>query len=201
MKAPVLALALSLLAGCASMSGLDAKSTFACKAPEGVLCESMSGIYANVQQKNLPGQQFRQPAAAANDRGAAPSQDRQGVLPEPVQSGTPIRTAPRILRVWLAPWEDSDGDLHDQSYVYLTLDTGKWLIEHNRQQIQDRYRPVRPPAAAPAPPVSSINPANAMKPATPDAEVIGIRQDRPTSQDGAAFMNGIATPAGAMQND
>ena len=44
------------LAGCSSMSGLDAKDTFSCKAPDGVLCESMTGIYANAQQNNLPGQ-------------------------------------------------------------------------------------------------------------------------------------------------
>lgn len=196
MKSLVLALSCSVLAGCSSMSGLDAKSTFACKAPEGVLCESMSGIYANVQQNNLPGQQLRHPAAVANGKEAAPLQDLPSVLPLPLQSGTPIRTAPRILRVWLAPWEDSDGDLHDQSYVYLTLDTGKWLIEHNRQQIQDQYRPVRPPVAA-----LPVSPANSAKSALPDTEVIGIRQNRPANLESAAFMNGITTPAGAMQNE
>jgi conjugal transfer pilus assembly protein TraV len=37
------------------------------------------------------------------------------VMTKPIYSGTPIRSAPRLLRVWFAPWEDTDGDLHDQS--------------------------------------------------------------------------------------
>lgn len=64
----------------------------------------------------------------------------------PIYSGTPIRSAPKVLRVWFAPWEDSDGDLHDQSYLYLPVDGGRWLIEHNRRRIREAYQPVRPPA-------------------------------------------------------
>jgi conjugal transfer pilus assembly protein TraV len=45
------------------------------------------------------------------------------------------------LRLWIAPWEDSEGDLHDQSYVYVVADPGRWVIEHNRKRIVDRYRP------------------------------------------------------------
>lgn len=67
-------------------------------------------------------------------------------MTKPIYSGTPIRSAPRLLRVWFAPWEDTDGDLHDQSYVYLPVDSGRWLIEHNRRRIQDNYRPVRAPS-------------------------------------------------------
>ena len=32
------------LSGCSSMSGFDAKSEFACKAPDGILCEYRRGI-------------------------------------------------------------------------------------------------------------------------------------------------------------
>lgn len=145
----------ALLAGCASFSGLDASSTFSCKAPDGILCQSMSGVYANAEAHNLPGQRV------ANDKGTpagspakvqdAIPQAATGVLTKPIYSGTPIRTAPLVLRVWLAPWEDSDGDLHDQSYVYLPVDGGRWLIEHNRRRIQDAYRPVRAPSLATAP--------------------------------------------------
>ena len=68
-------------------------------------------------------------------------------MTQPVHTGTPIRSAPRILRVWFAPWEDADGDLHDQSFVYLPVDAGRWLIEHTQRKIQEGYRPVRPPPA------------------------------------------------------
>ena len=52
-----------------------------------------------------------------------------------------LRTPPRVLRLWVAPWEDADGDFHDQSYVYVVADPGRWGIEHNQKRIVDRYRP------------------------------------------------------------
>lgn len=135
------------LTGCSSMSGYDAKSQFSCKAPDGVLCESMTGIYANGMANNLPGQRVTH-GGGKNEATPAKLAPGSGVLTKPIYSGTPIRTAPLVLRVWFAPWEDTDGDLHDQSYVYLTVDSGKWLIEHNRRRIQDSYRPVRAPNQA-----------------------------------------------------
>ena len=44
------------LAGCAGMTGLDGQGGFSCKAPDGISCASLSGIYANAVQNNLPGQ-------------------------------------------------------------------------------------------------------------------------------------------------
>ncbi len=75
--------------------------------------------------------------------------------------GSALRTEPRVLRLWIAPWEDSDGDLHDQSFVYLSVDPGRWTIEHNRAPIRREYAPVRlieQPARA-AEPVAARDPA------------------------------------------
>lgn len=155
------------LAGCGStMSGLDAKTDFACKAPEGVRCQSMAGVHANAMAAALPGQQTSQlPGQQAGPVGVSsvPSTALSagtGLLTMPIQSGTPLRSAPQILRVWFAPWEDSDGNLHDQSYVYLPVDSGRWVIEHNHRRIQEAYRPVRAPAEAPGgKPAAKASPA------------------------------------------
>lgn len=197
------------LSGCSSMSGFDAKSEFACKAPDGILCESMSGIYANAQAKNLPGQRV-------NARGEAPvelSQAKAGsnVMTKPIYSGTPIRSAPRLLRVWFAPWEDTDGDLHDQSYVYLPVDSGRWLIEHNRRRIQDNYRPVRAPsnvtAQAAQPQTAGAgqqrqSPGVLGQQPTPPAdngmEPIGVRQDRMSNEQATELLNGIMRPGNVI---
>ena len=197
------------LSGCSSMSGFDAKSEFACKAPDGILCESMSGIYANAQAKNLPGQRV-------NARGEAPvelSQAKGGsnVMTKPIYSGTPIRSAPRLLRVWFAPWEDTDGDLHDQSYVYLPVDSGRWLIEHNRRRIQDNYRPVRAPsnvtAQAAQPQTAGAgqqrqSPGVLGQQPTPPAdngmESIGVRQDRMSNEQATELLNGIMRPGNVI---
>lgn len=66
-----------------------------------------------------------------------------------------LRSQARVLRLWTKPWEDADGDLWDQGYVYVQVDTGRWQIDHVRQRIRDQYAPLRPPPAAPSPAPSS----------------------------------------------
>ncbi len=192
------AMLVAMLPACSNMSGLDANNQFACKAPDGILCESMSGIYANAQAKNLPGQRVGHGTARASETGAAGS---SGVLTRPIESGTPIRSAPRLLRVWFAPWEDSDGDLHDQSYIYLPVDTGRWLIEHNRRRVQDAYRPVRLPANTTTP-VSQANPlrptaspVNLNAPVDVPLDGNGVNQARMGAAQARDLMGGLFKPA------
>jgi conjugal transfer pilus assembly protein TraV len=129
------------LAGCAgTMSGLDGQGKFSCKAPDGISCASLSGVYANAVQNNLPGQ--AQPAAKGAG-GASPTPITRPVL----SAGDPIRSGQTLRRVWFAPWEDEDEVLHDQAYVYLVVDPGRWQVEHSRRQASDAYRPVTPPRA------------------------------------------------------
>jgi conjugal transfer pilus assembly protein TraV len=58
---------------------------------------------------------------------------------------SPLRTQARILRLWIKPWEDADGDLYDQGYVYVQVDNGQWQIDHVQHQIRDRYAPLKLP--------------------------------------------------------
>lgn len=145
------------LTGC-SFSPYDSVSTFTCKASPGVPCLSMTGIYENAQQNNLPGMRTSDGSAVqigdyGEEQGGKAGQVGKaatpvaGALAAPLSSGTPIRSPIRVLRAWFAPWVDADGDLYDQFYVYLPVDTGRWLIEHNQQRIRDEFRPLRPPAA------------------------------------------------------
>ncbi|TXH55896.1 MAG: type IV conjugative transfer system protein TraV [Burkholderiaceae bacterium] len=145
---------LALLAGCTSMSGLSGSSSYACKSPEGVACDSVSGTYANALQNNLPSQ--RRPASKDGGASAAradleASTTAPAVIPHVAATGslppTPVtlRSAPRVLRLWIKPWEDADHDLHDQSYVYVQVDGGSWQVEHVRRQIRDAYAPLKAP--------------------------------------------------------
>ena len=148
------------LAACVNMSGLSGGSKYACAAPEGVACDSVSGTYANALHENLPSQ--RTSGTAAGDA-AAPSRSAVPVAPAPARQPLAAPTAAnalagtqaRVLRLWTKPWEDADGDLWDQGYVYVQVDTGRWQIDHVRQRIRDQYAPLRPPPAAPSPAPSS----------------------------------------------
>jgi conjugal transfer pilus assembly protein TraV len=156
--AAVLALALS---GCASsLSGVGGTERYACKAPEGALCTSVSGVYANSlhgafrpAERQLPRASSAPPAAY----GATPLAPGDSITAD--ATGAPprrLRSNSRVLRVWIAPWEDSDGDLHEASTVHVLVDTGRWLIEHVRPAKGSRVdvvAPLTPPLvqeAAPA---------------------------------------------------
>jgi conjugal transfer pilus assembly protein TraV len=137
-----------MLGGCMSMSGLNGSSSYACKAPEGVTCDSVSGTYANAVHNNLPSQRSRVPPVAS------PATQPTTLAPPSSTSASaaplPLRSSARILRLWFKPWEDADRDLYDQGYVYVQIDSGQWLIEHAQRQIREAYAPLRPPPKASA---------------------------------------------------
>ena len=155
---------IATLAGCAStLSGLGGSDKYACKAPQGVLCTSVAGVYANSVENNLPSQRMeKRPSEPATK---APSPARTVPTLKPLSDSAALRASPRILRLWVAPWEDSDGDLHEQSYLYVVVDTGRWLIEHNRSAIRDEFMPITPPRTMP--PVASEGTTSGQVPRSP----------------------------------
>lgn len=153
---------LGLLSGCTNMSGVGGGSKYACKAPEGVACDSVSGTYANALHNNLPSQR-QSGETSTQSQPSTPSQStapRRTLLPSapalastgtltPTQGAvSPLRSQARILRLWTKPWEDADGDLYDQGYVYVQINNGQWMIDHVQRQIRDAYAPLRPPPKA-----------------------------------------------------
>jgi conjugal transfer pilus assembly protein TraV len=71
-----------------------------------------------------------------------------------------------VLRLWIAPWEDADGDLHEASVVHVLVDTGRWLVERVIPANRQRVDAVRPPVPSTAP---ASAPASAGEP-VPSAE-------------------------------
>ena len=183
------------LGGCASnLSGVGGTPTYACKAPAGAQCTSVSGVYANAGQgaRQLLGSDAPRAtgsgalgtsaadatshgpvvrsgagapapkASAVETRPApAPASGATTVAPTapsaavPAQSTAALRIAPRVLRLWIAPWEDSDGDLHEASTVHVLIDHGRWLIERVRPAPRGPRMGVTPPAAPRAAPASA----------------------------------------------
>ena len=185
MRSGLLLGAALVLAGCVNMSGLDGESKYACAAPDGVACDSVAGTYANALHQNLPSQ--RAGATTVGPRTAAPAMAAsaaqaplrpvlQGALPaagapaDDPRAGAALRSAPRVLRLWTKPWEDADGDLWDQGYVYVQVDGGRWQIDHVQQRIRDRYLPLRPPPDMPVRAPSSVGTGGPGAPSSPEAE-------------------------------
>lgn len=161
------------LTGCMSLSGLGGSTDYACKAPDGVTCDSVSGTYANAVQNNLPSQRFKRRTASkvgvvsgeAVDASLLSTSRASTHLAAPAALTTPLRSSARILRLWFKPWEDADHDLYDQGYVYVQIDTGQWLIEHAQREIRNAYAPLRPPikkipAGPPTPTAPQMEPSS-----------------------------------------
>lgn len=157
------------LGGCAaSMSGVGGTDAYACKAPQGAMCTSISGVYANTRDG------VRAPTRAADTHPAPTTYGAHPVPTKTIAASTSdgIRSHPRVLRLWIAPWEDADGDLHEAAYVHLVVDPGRWLIEHVRPAQRTRIDVIKPPIAvsqeaSPSKPPEGATPEAARFPVTP----------------------------------
>jgi len=151
--AVVLSTVAALSAGCAStMSGLGGEGSYACKAPVGTQCTSVSGVYANSIHGPVPASALPRPATASASAPSAPSGASGSATAAALSTpATPIRSQPRVLRLWIAPWEDADGDLHEAAVVHVLVDTGRWLIERVVPANRNRVDAVRPPIPSSAP--------------------------------------------------
>ncbi len=79
---------------------------------------------------------------------SATSEDVDTVRSLSLEDEKPIRLPPRIIRMWVAPWEDGDGDLHQPSYIYSEISPkrGRWLFgEKELVTTQPILRPVEKP--------------------------------------------------------
>lgn len=142
------AIIVAAASGCASITGLDGTSKYACKAPDGVKCDSVSGTYHNAVQNNLPAQRRLSPSHGVPSvpgpgpqvaAMAAPTSARAASQP----AAAPLRSAPKVVRLWIKPWEDADRDLNGESLVYVQTDNGRWLLDHVQRQAREPYAPVR----------------------------------------------------------
>ena len=110
------------------------------------MCTSVSGVYANSAQgmpRPAKPPEIKSSSAAPAIYGASSIAPGR---PAPAPSAS-IRSNPRVLRLWVAPWEDADGDLHEEALVHVVVDTGRWLIEHVRPVSRSRVDGVAPPVS------------------------------------------------------
>ena len=54
----------------------------------------------------------------------------------------PLRSAARIMRVWVAPWESMDGVLHLPNYLYTEVQKRKWSIGGRKMNVAPQITPL-----------------------------------------------------------
>lgn len=177
------------MAGCGDLSGIGGSQHYGCKAPSGVQCQSVSGNYFNSVRGTArlpsaggapPGQSTVLTRASLEARPAGgPQGAMQGYAP------LPLRSPPRVLRLWVKAWEDAEHDLVDQSYVYVRVDDGKWSLDHVQRQVREAYAPLRPPAMEQA----AAAPGGSSAPLSPPAG---------NGQSGVSAVQGLETAAAGV---
>lgn len=129
-------LALLLISGCSGYS-----SKYGCNGmPDGIKCKSVSEVYAGESRGVKKETTAEVPQKESKKCGwwggcdKETDKDAHITKDDVVRSlgqnmlGMPIRTQPTQMRVWVAPWIDADGDLHDAEFIYVEIDKGKWEI-------------------------------------------------------------------------
>lgn len=126
---------LPLLAGCSFM-GLG-KGDFSCPGgiDGGVRCMTARQVYLATDGSDTvrPTQEADHasdvPPATSSGPPTAISPGTGGSVPVPtIEQPLPIRSQPGVMRIWIAPWEDDEGDLHADGYVYTEIESRKWSL-------------------------------------------------------------------------
>lgn len=50
------------------------------------------------------------------------------VAPRMPDKPVPVRTPAQVMRVWIAPWENTDGDLVTPGYLYTEIEPRRWVL-------------------------------------------------------------------------
>jgi conjugal transfer pilus assembly protein TraV len=119
-----------LLTGCATPYGCQGM-------PDEPTCLSTTEAYQVTDNKFLEPKKMTTESGHASGTGsehsslsvglAKPSPPHQQPMPK-IDDPTPIRKPAQVMRIWIAPWEDSDGDLMVSNYVYTELEPRRWMI-------------------------------------------------------------------------
>ena len=141
-----------MLSGCGSLTGFsNAKTDFACAdLSGGPSCRNISQVYEEnnpttpvvlaaseedfVQPFFEPNQTKSNPEVKAEPAEVSVERTQTSAVERTsdfvtIVPARPWRKPETVLRVWLAPFHDKLGDLHDQRYLYVRLENGGWTTD------------------------------------------------------------------------
>lgn len=98
-----------VLTGCTKLN-----SEFDCPAPNGGSCKRMDQVYNLVNGEGG----VEESLAVAPNRNPLVLEGRPG---------DPLRYGEGVMRVWVAPYEDIEGNYHQASQVYSVVQKGHWI--------------------------------------------------------------------------
>ena len=112
---------------------------YSCPMPRGVVCKSITDIYYH--RYKIPKMEEEEEKEKRKIPYETPC-----TQPPLLTSPQAVRRPPKIIRIWIAPWVDSAGDLHQPGYVYTEVIQPKWIFGEEIERI------TRPGISGPMPP-------------------------------------------------
>lgn len=96
-------------------------SSFDCPNKAGVMCKSVDQINRMVDTGELQGRAVQSSSITTNNE-FQPYSLEAGYYP-----GAPLRYGETVQRIWLAPYEDSESNYHQDSMMYAIVKKGHWI--------------------------------------------------------------------------
>jgi conjugal transfer pilus assembly protein TraV len=148
---------LSILSGCSSFN--VGSSEYACPGmPNGFQCMSARDVYAETNNGEVP----RPMSESVNDheehdheehdheehkhssaRSSGDSVIDTYVAPRLPNKPIPIRTPAQVMRIWVAPWEDTNGDLIVTGYIYTEIEPRRWVVGESQSESEPAFKPLQ----------------------------------------------------------
>ena len=130
-------------AGGSSRYGCPAKSGYSCKSVSEVYAEVTSGrrsaedpfyeFPGNKKSARIAGDTRKNPTKGNRFRSGKDKRNRTdkgevGGAEAEEEKTMPVYLPPRVIRLWIAPWQDTSGVFHSEKYVYLLAGRGRWTL-------------------------------------------------------------------------
>lgn len=100
-----------VLTGCTKLN-----EDFDCPAPNGGSCKRMDEVYDMV-----------------NGKGKLAVTPSRNALVIDARPGQPVRYGEGVMSLWIAPYEDTDGNYHQANRIYSVVKEGRWM--HQPQSV------------------------------------------------------------------
>jgi len=154
--------------GCSTLNPWD--GDYGCRGyPEGVNCKSAREVYELTNYRDSLTKDQGEDCVECDRQDGLQLKPAQYVSPDAAAATAavqglgyagpmPLRSAAKIMRVWIAPWESMDGALHLPTYLYAEVVERRWSIGEKRMEVAPRITPLEP-RAVPAPPERGQRPA------------------------------------------
>ncbi len=139
-----------LLTACLSAAGCAVgQSEYSCSGiPDGVQCHNArdvldaskhsDGRVTNADFGDKKGEEIKSDKKEEAGKSSTGQKDKEGEarasathVPDEENGALPLRTPSRVMRVWYAPWETAEGDLHVAKIVYTEVEARRWTIGKN----------------------------------------------------------------------